>query len=243
MLQAIILLGGLGSRISRLFPDRPKALIPVAGQPFLERQIDWLSSLGIANIHLAAGHLAEAISAWAQARRADKLQLTHSAEPRPLGTAGGLKFIEAHVQSNPFLLLNGDSLLPKLDLAALQLAQRRGGGLATLALAQVATAQRYGAISCDAQDRINAFHEKSSAAAGWVNAGVYLMSKAIFGWIEPDKKLALETDIFPRLAAQRLLTACRVPEPLLDMGTPAGLANMERYFKNAPPKKTGRRLD
>jgi NDP-sugar pyrophosphorylase family protein len=274
MVQAIILLGGKGTRLSRLFPDRPKALAPVAGKPFLQWQLAWLARRGVRAIHLAAGHLADRISAWLDeqataaseggrwevegadgkvggggdrgkggwwrvegggatldvGRSGSPLMVTLSVEPAPLGTGGGLKYVESHVCSDPFLVLNGDTLLPNLDLAALEQAHRQARPVATLAAARLRQTGRYGTIEVDKQNRIRAFLEKAERSEGLVNGGVYLAERSLLAAIEPGKTLSLETDIFPALAAQGRLQAFPVPPPLLDMGTPEGLAAMEQYL-------------
>ena len=258
-IQAVLLLGGRGTRLSRLFPDNPKALAPVAGQPFLQRQVEWLAGAGIADIHLAAGYMAEAILEWIKqkeittsprqveasgplrlcrdgrgqrsgVRGGHAISLTCSVEPAPLGTGGGLKFAEQHIRSNPFFVLNGDSLLPQLDFAAFRQAHEQAHPLASIAVSQIRGTGRYGTIEFDNQNRILAFREKAERAQGWVNGGVYLVETKALALIEPGKALSLETDVFPRLAAQGHLRAFPVPPPLLDMGTPAGLAAMEDYF-------------
>ncbi len=244
-MQAIILLGGKGTRLSRMFPNQPKALAPVAGQPFLQRQLSWLAGAGITDIHLAAGHLAECIATWVDGAATAEpfkngpgmlnlgcsgLNITFSKESAPLGTGGGLKFVEQHIRSNPFLVLNGDSLLPQLDIAAFQRAHDRARPLASIAVTKIMGTGRYGTIEFDDQNRILAFREKAELAQGWVNGGIYLLESKALALIAPGKPLSLETDIFPRLAKQGHLWAFPVPPPLLDMGTPEGLAAMEHYF-------------
>jgi|GEM_PF-413795 len=281
MVQAIILVGGKGIRISRLYPDRPKALIPVAGIPFLEHQLAWLSQGGVRDIHLASGHMSEAIQEWlcpAEARSqksevrgqrlarhsqpsrgeggseiskktdgihgqlfriskaiffpfSSDLSLSFSAEPSPLGTGGGLKHVEKHIRSDPFLVLNGDSFLPHLDFAAFRQAHEQADPLASLAVTTIRETGRYGTIEFDPDRRISAFHEKAERQEGWVNGGAYLMDKKALAPFAVGKKISLETDIFPELAAQGQLRAFPVPPPLLDMGTPEGLSAMERYFE------------
>jgi NDP-sugar pyrophosphorylase family protein len=117
--QAVILLGGRGTRIAAQYPDRPKALVPVCGRPFLEWQLDWLRAGGITRVLLAAGHLADVLERHLAARPPDGLDLVLSREPEPLGTGGALKFAEPLLASDPVLVLNGDSLAPRLDVSTL----------------------------------------------------------------------------------------------------------------------------
>jgi NDP-sugar pyrophosphorylase family protein len=135
MIQAVILAGGKGTRMSALYSDRPKALVPVAGRPFLERQLEWLATGGIARVHIAAGYLAEKVQTWlegigtriqgsgfsAQAPftiHHSPFTVSISREPSPLGTGGGLKFAEPWIEGDFFFVLNGDSLLPNLGKKA-----------------------------------------------------------------------------------------------------------------------------
>lgn len=118
MRQAVILAGGRGTRLSTLWSDRPKALVPVAGRPFLEWQLRWLARGGIARVHIAAGYKADQLAAWLQEKKTENISI--SVEPVPLGTGGGLKFAEPWIQSDPFLVLNGDSLLPNLVFQTLE---------------------------------------------------------------------------------------------------------------------------
>ena len=254
-MQAILLVGGRGTRLSSLYADRPKALVPVAGRPFLERQVELLVRSGIRRIHLAAGHLADQLAEWLRERgtaeapdrfRWGGAQVSISREPAPLGTGGGLKFIEPWIETDPFLVLNGDSLLPRLDFPMFgkneaefskqwektgvhfpNIGQCPPGWLA---VTRIEEAGRYGTVDFDKDGRVLAFREKAQREGGWVNGGVYLLSRVLLSAIEPGRSLSLETDIFPAWAAAGLLRAFRAPPPLLDMGTPEGLSAMSAFF-------------
>ena len=277
IMQAIILLGGQGTRLRDLYPDRPKALVPVAGRPFIDWQIDWLRRGGVTEVHLAAGFMAEQIEAWAATQGA----VTVTREPTPLGTGGALKFIEPHIRSDPFLVVNGDTLLPKLDFQRLgkqhqtssndwkittrnfqrleneaenvsndclpahdapgsslpmtsdieELSlDRRQAGKTCIAVTRIEQAGRFGTVEFDVDGRVTAFREKADRQAGWINGGVYLMDRRVLDRIPSDTFYSLETDLFPSLIASDLLFAHRTEPPLLDMGTPEGLAEMERIL-------------
>ncbi len=232
-MQALILLGGKGTRLRALCADRPKALVPVAGHPFLEWQIEWLSRGGIRDIHLAAGHLARPL-AEAAAAAPRRGPLTLAVEPEPLGTGGGLKFAELHLRSDPFLILNGDSLLPNLDFRALQ-AQPPEGALLTMAATFAADAGRFGTVRSDEHGRVTAFLEKAAAREGWINGGVYLARRALLDRIPAGRPVSLEHEVFPALCAEGKLAVFRAPPPLLDMGTPEGLEAMAAYLAAPAP--------
>ncbi|MFH1477253.1 MAG: nucleotidyltransferase family protein [Verrucomicrobiota bacterium] len=238
-MQAIILLGGKGTRLQGLYPDRPKALAPIAGRPFLEWQLAWLARHGISDVHLAAGYKAQAIRDWA-ATAMQGGAITVSAEPAPLGTGGGLKFTEKFIRTDPFLILNGDSLLPDLDFKAFTEDGSKSSALATLAITRIESAGRYGIVEFDARKRVTAFREKAVHTGGWINGGAYLAHQALLNHIEPDKNLSLETDVFPALCAKGQLGVFFSTPPLLDMGTPDGIRSMEEYLRNPVVNKARR---
>ena len=244
--QAVILLGGKGTRIAERFPDRPKCLVPVAGRPFLEWQFDWLKRNGVVRILLAAGHMADVLEAYLAARKPDGLEIVLSREPRPLGTGGALKFVEPQLVSDPVLVVNGDSLAPNLDFSTVWKkvfhgAEKNGGFFhavekkfprcGKILATPIENAGRYGTMEFDPDGFVTAFREKAERSAGFVNTGIYLLPREILAAIPAGPAVSLETEIFPALAAERRLVAIPIPPPLLDMGTPDGLAAMEAFLR------------
>ena len=236
--QAVILLGGKGTRIAERFPDRPKCLVPVAGRPFLEWQFDWLNQNGVVRILLAAGHMADVLEAYLAARKPDGLEIVLSREPRPLGTGGALKFVEPQLVSDPVLVVNGDSLTPKLDFSTLwktghgffHTVEKKFPRCGKILATPIENAGRYGTMEFDPDGFVTAFREKAERSAGFVNTGIYLLPREILAAIPAGQAVSLETEIFPALAAERRLVAIPIPPPLLDMGTPDGLAAMEAFL-------------
>ena len=228
---AVVLCGGLGTRLRGLHPSLPKALAPVAGRPFLAWQLDWLRSQGVRRIVLASGYRAEQIEAWlAEPRdRYPELEIKLEPEPEPLGTAGALVRLLPKL-GDTFFALNGDTLLPGLDLGRLAT-----GSMAPAVLAAV-EAPNEGSPSCielSAEGLVSRFHPPDSAPASTsrprlVNGGVYLLSKTELDLF--PKARSLEQEVLPKLAAQGRLGAVVTPPPLLDMGTPEGTAAMTAYL-------------
>jgi len=101
-IEAVILLGGKGTRIQSLYSDRPKCLVPVAGKPFLLWQLEWLKRGGFQRIHLAAGHMAAVLQEWVATNAPAGMEITLSVEPEPRGTGGAIRFAEPWIQSDPF---------------------------------------------------------------------------------------------------------------------------------------------
>lgn len=245
---AIILLGGKGTRIAALYGDRPKCLVPVAGKPFLLWQLEWLRRGGVHRVHLAAGHMADVLIKWLETDAPKDMEITYSVEPEPRGTGGAIKFVESWISGDTFFVLNGDSLTPSLKFQSLELCHQKSSNhwnfskassrnhvgnqpLITIAIARIEKTGRYGTVEFDEHDRATAFLEKADRESGWINTGIYCVSRKVLDQIAPDKNISIETDIFPALAAQSRLGVFRTDPPMLDMGTPEGLQEMELYFR------------
>jgi NDP-sugar pyrophosphorylase family protein len=233
-MQAVILAGGLGKRLQALHPDLPKALVPVAGKPFLHWQLHWLWRDGIDRVHLVLGYRASDIQAWTRDNTPHGLTVTTCVEPSPLGTGGAVKFAEPFVASDPFLVLNGDSLLPALHFAELLEAHRTLGGEITLAVTRIEEAGRYGTVEFDAAGKVAAFREKAQRESGFINGGVYVLNCSALNLIPVGRAVSLETETFPSAAARGVLRAFRCEPPLLDMGTEEGLATLNRHLSKHP---------
>ncbi|MGD9873615.1 MAG: sugar phosphate nucleotidyltransferase [Kiritimatiellia bacterium] len=243
-IQAILLVGGTGTRIQAVHSDRPKGLVPVAGKPFLQWQVEWLTSQGICDIHLAAGHLGEQLVQWGTDYSTSHpgIRITASVEPERLGTGGGLKYIENQIRSDPFLVLNGDSLAPNLKFQSLEVFHKKVPTIGSfspkssnhwkfsIAVTQIEESGRYGTVEFNKDGLVTAFREKAQRNAGWINAGVYMVDRGILSLLEPGRTCSLETELFPNLCADGKLAAFPCPAPLLDMGTPNGLKVMEAFL-------------
>lgn len=239
---AVILVGGRGTRLSSLHPGIPKALVPVAGRPFLQWQLEWLLRGGVRRAHLACGHMAGQIIDWAGGAPVPGMELSCSAEPFPLGTAGGLLFAARSAKGDPFFAINGDSILPNLRFESMALALENGDADAAMAVTSMQEAGRYGTVEIGADGRIGAFREKAGRGRGWVNAGVYLLRRSVLTDVPENRPVSLETDVFPALAEAGRLAAYRESPPMLDMGTPGGIAAMSEYLsKSRAPSGEGRK--
>jgi NDP-sugar pyrophosphorylase family protein len=221
----------LGTRISHLYPELPKALIPIAGKPFVVWLIEWLQGGGIESVHFAAGHLADELVVFVNRLAKSGEGVTIAREDRPLGTAGALKFAHAYICSDPFLVVNGDSMLPQLDFSALERSHHESDALATLVVTRVERAGQYGTVIFGEDGLLTTFREKRDNTAGWVNGGVYIVDADVMGRIQPGVKTSLETQVFPELARAGAIRAFPTEPPLLDIGTPKGVVATESYFR------------
>ena len=218
--QAVILCGGLGTRLGQLTAATPKPLLPVGGVPFLQILIQEIARSGVRNFLLLAGHHADQVVAFADTV-ADKLNLTINVEvaieARPAGTGGALYEAGSRLAES-FLLLNGDSLL---DLPLWQLDQllaAQADAIGAIALREVADCGRYGKVEL-AGSRITSFAEKQTGAgAGMINGGVYLFRRSVLDYLQAD--CSLERDVLPVLAAQRRLFGRETRGFFIDIGLP-----------------------
>ncbi|HKI38700.1 MAG TPA: nucleotidyltransferase family protein [Gemmataceae bacterium] len=222
-----ILAGGLGTRLRSVVSDRPKVLAPVGGRPYLTYLLDQLASAAIPEVVLLAGYGAGQIRD-ALGETYGPMRLVYSVEPAPLGTAGALRLALPHLPSSTVLLLNGDSYCD-VDLGAFRRCHRGG---ASLALARVPDASRFGQVRVGRDGRVIRFEEKGAAdGPGWVNAGIYLLDRSLIEEIPPRRPTSLERDLLPGWVLARCVRGFRCGGRFLDIGTPQSYAEAEDFFR------------
>ena len=216
--QAIILVGGAGTRLKPLTQDTPKPLLEVAGRPFVEYLLDALAAMGLREIILSCGHLGEQVQARYDNRQWGQAKVTCFVEPQPAGTAGALALLYEHLHEH-FLLLNGDSILPFSYIAlakTLQTYLPDRLGVLTLTSAPQG-ARRYGGVRLGDDQLIEAFVSPGESAQ-WINAGVYAFAKTAFASCPHPS--SLEQDWLPRLAAAGQLSGTVCTGNFIDIGIP-----------------------
>lgn len=211
--QAVILAGGLGTRLGLLTRATPKPLLPIAGQPFLSLLVRELQRYGL-DVVIVAGFEGRQIADQFENREGVRVLI----EPAPLGTAGALRFAIASLAER-FLLLNGDSLFDfnVLDLDCVPGAASAG---AVMAVRHVEDAGRYGAVHMVGH-RIESFAERSlDCNPGLINGGVSILARDVIAELPEGAALSIERDVYPVLAAQgRLLGRCYAGA-FIDIGIP-----------------------
>jgi mannose-1-phosphate guanylyltransferase len=237
-MQAVVLVGGEGTRLRPLTLETPKPMIPVMNTPFLERTLRRLKEAGIDDVILPAGYLPETITSYFGDGSDLGLKIRYVIEETPLGTAGALKNIAEHI-TGPFFVLNGD-VPTSLDLRAMRAAHERHGGLATLHLIKVDDPSAFGCVVHDADGRISAFVEKPAreeAPTDEVNAGTYLLEREVLDAIPAGRPVSIERETFPQLiAAGKALYAFTTDDYWIDLGKPeAYLASHRHIFDGSMP--------
>ncbi len=224
--QAVILCGGLGSRLGDLTQDTPKPLLPVDGAPFLELLIREITRFGVTRFLLLAAFQSDKIEAFAAelpARLGRDVTVEVAIEPDRAGTAGALFHARERLEDR-FFLFNGDSLLAT-DLLALEARLAADGAVGALALRPVDALGRYGVVTLDGQ-RVTAFGVSGDpAAAGLINGGVYAFSRAVVARLPP--RGALESDVLPHLAEEGALRGLVCDGFFLDIGVPEDYARAQ----------------
>lgn len=221
-IYVIILCGGLGKRLRPAVSDRPKVLAEIKDKTFLDILLDNLRGYGFKNIILCVGYLKEQIK---DHFNYDKdFNIIFSEEYESLGTGGALKNAGSLIKSDPFIVLNGDSIcdLNFKDFLDYHVNKR---ALMSMVLTRLQNTGDYGNVVIDGSNRIISFEEKiDTKVECLINAGVYMMQKEVFSYMPEEEKFSLEYDLFPKLVNYKCYGFITENE-LIDIGTP------ERYKK------------
>ena len=227
--EAVILAGGEGSRLKSVVSDRPKPMALVKGRPFMEWLLLGLRGQGVQRFVICTHYLNEIIlehfgdgSAWG-------VEIVYSHEPSPLGTGGAIAFAARQVKSDQLLALNGDSFC-EFNLSALMCFHQSQNARATIQLARVENCGRYGSVKVDANGRVEAFIEKSTAAAaGWINAGIYLIQSTAMKMVPENQNISMEYDVLPKWVGDGLC-AIQQEGTFIDIGLPETYQQAETIF-------------
>ena len=227
-MQAIVLVGGEGTRLRPLTSDVPKPAVTLVDRPFLAYAIEWLAAHGVTEVVLACGFLPDVLrAALADEEERAGVEIVYVAEPEPLGTAGAIRFAAEALGErleDRFLALNGD-VLADLDLSALLRAHSERGARATIGLHPVADSSAYGLVNCDAEGRVLEFLEKTGEAVpGEINAGAYVLERSVLDLVPSGRAVSIEREVFPRLVGDGLC-GLLLEGYWMDIGTP------ERYLQ------------
>ena len=228
---AVILAGGLGTRIRHLLGDRPKPLAVVAGRPFLEWLIRFLAKQGFTDIIVSAGYHAEMVAAFCAQLGLENVNVRCVIEETPLGTAGGfLNAIENDRNAN-WLVCNGDSLVCA-DLRRFSRILDDAPVEGALLALPVEDSSRYGRIRVDDESDLIAFNEKAGGP-GLINAGVYLLRKRAAAQFPDRRPLSFEMDVFPNLLRSGAkIRVEKVAAPFIDIGTESSLHAAGHFIKD-----------
>jgi len=225
--SVVILAGGRGTRLQGLFPDVPKPMVPVAGQPFLFWLTRWLAKHGLSHFVYSTGHLAPAIEHWVLDNTMPGIHREYCREERPLGTGGGLMNCIDSCR-DWIMVANGDSLVVRGVDRLLGLKDENvDGGLLGV---EVPDTSRYGRLQVDKNARLAGFSEKVPGK-GLVNAGVYIFSKDLLRQEVSQGPQSIEYDILPSFLSKNVCLSVidTGSAPFIDIGTPEAFVRAEQF--------------
>lgn len=226
-MQAIVLVGGEGTRLRPLTDEVPKPALTLVDRPFLAYMIEWLGAHGVTEAALACGFLPDQLQEALGEGEHGGVKLTYVTEPERRGTAGAIRFAAEALGErldDRFLALNGD-VLTDLDLTALLRAHEERGARATIGLYGVEDSSTFGLVECGAAGAVLDFREKTGEAVpGAINAGAYVLQREVLDLVPAGKEFSIEREVFPELVGAGLC-ALSLSGYWMDIGVP------ERYLQ------------
>lgn len=226
--EAIVLAGGMGTRLRTVVSDVPKPMAPVNGRPFLAYVLDDLVTQGIERVILAVGYKREVIVEYFGIEYRG-MELLYSVEEEPLGTGGAIKQAFDLVVGETAFVLNGDTYF-NVSLSELDTFHEARSADMTLALKPMKDFDRYGTVIIDESEKILGFEEKQHRTEGLINGGVYLFGKNI--WVGPElaEKFSFETEILEGLYATRTFCGMVSDTYFIDIGIPTDYERSQHDF-------------
>lgn len=230
--DAIILCGGLGTRLKDVQQGIPKILTPVGDKVLLDILIGQIVSAGVNRIILSLGHLSEKVVEYVNIIDRSNIEIVNVIESKPLGTGGALKLACSKSQSDYFLVVNGDSYtdIKPSDLLKFHI---RNKSFATMLAVKIKDIGQYGSVLVDSSGMIKSFEEKPTfkCTEGLINAGMYVFNRSILNEIKGGSMVSLEKDIFPSLIGNDFY-AYISENKFLDIGTPTSFFEAEKFFSD-----------
>jgi mannose-1-phosphate guanylyltransferase len=247
--DAVILVGGMGTRLRPLTLSAPKPMLPTAGVPFLTHLITRIRDAGVTHIVLGTSYRAEVFESYFGDGSALGVELEYVVETEPLGTGGGIRNVASTLRGDTVLVFNGD-VLSGGDLPALLAAHTAAEADVTLYLTKVDDPRAFGCVPTDADGRVSAFLEKDpNPQTDQINAGTYVFRRSVIDAIPAGRPVSVERETFPGLLAEGARVFGHVDTGYWrDLGTPAdfvaGSADLVMGFapSSALPGPTGAAL-
>ncbi|MCS7189613.1 MAG: sugar phosphate nucleotidyltransferase [Bacteroidia bacterium] len=173
--EAIVLAGGLGTRLRSVVAELPKPMAPIQGKPFLSYLLDYLANQGVRRVFLSVGYKAEVITEWLSAQTFS-FEVSAVVEDAPLGTGGAIAHAWSVTEAETVAVMNGDTFFP-IRLSEFFMFHKKEGTPVSLALARISPADRYGVVELEGS-RVKAFQEKVQKPWGWIYGGIALIESA-----------------------------------------------------------------
>jgi D-glycero-alpha-D-manno-heptose 1-phosphate guanylyltransferase len=228
--EAIILAGGLGTRLKGIVDDVPKVMAPVNGRPFLEYLLDFLDNNVIEHVVLSVGYKHEIIQNHFS-NQYKSIAIDYCIEEEPLGTGGGIKKAFDYIKGTKALVLNGDTMF-RVNLPKILEFHFSKSSKFTIVLREVKDVSRYGSVEMDAHQRITRFNEKGEQSGpGSINGGVYLINKKFFTVNKFPEKFSLEKDCMETMYKQYPFYGSVCKQYFIDIGIPEDYQKAQHEFE------------
>ena len=228
---AIILAGGMGTRLKTIISDLPKPMAPIMNVPFLTYQLNYLKHFSIKKVIFSVGYLSEKIIAHYN-QSFENISIEYSIEKNPLGTGGGIRMAMSNLNEDLVLILNGDSFFD-LDLEQFYNLHLEQKSEFSLALRYVNNSERYGNIEFNSSNQITSFIEKNQLnQSGYINAGVYILSKKLYLQnTNSNINFSIEKDFFEKQLNQLIIKGFEFKDYFIDIGIPEDYLKAQDDFK------------
>ncbi len=232
--EAIVLAGGLGTRLRSVVADRPKCMAEVAGRPFIAYLTEWLRSEGIDRIVFAVGYMRECVEQWAETERDGILrgiETAWSVETEPLGTGGAVKQASEICRGRRVAVINGDTMF-HASLQQLGRESEGSGRPVTIALKEMTDFDRYGTVNFDSlTGAVTSFNEKKPCERGLINGGIYVIDRDSSLFDGLPTKFSFETSVLEPQAAAGNVGGVRSDGYFIDIGIPEDFAKAQEDFR------------
>lgn len=226
---AIILVGGLGTRLRTVVADRPKPLALVRGKPFLVHILEWLAAQGICEIVLCTGYKADFIRKTIGSGADYGLRIKYTIERELLGTGGAVAQGLKKIKTKDAFVLNGDSFVD-ISLPALFARHQKTKAQFTMTIIPCREKKRYGGLTRNQKGWVKSFKEKGENAP-YMNAGVYCVSQKLRTQFPRQKKWSLEHDFFTHTKTKKVMTYLSKKAHFIDIGVPKDYKKVQNFFK------------
>jgi D-glycero-alpha-D-manno-heptose 1-phosphate guanylyltransferase len=226
--HAIILAGGLGTRLRSAVPDLPKCMAPVAGKPFLQHLIEYLQQAGINHFIFSLGYMHEVILDFLQTNYPN-LSYDYVVEDEPLGTGGAIQKACHKCEAKNVLIANGDTMF-KADVKKLFSFHLQHHADCTIALKPMYNFDRYGVVEIDADAHIKTFKEKQHYSEGLINGGIYIVNKTSLLSLSLPERFSFEKDYLEKYCQAQNMMGLIAEDYFIDIGIPEDFERANREF-------------
>ncbi len=230
-MEAIVLAGGLGTRLQGVIGAYPKCMAEVNGRPFLAHIFDYLDWQKCTRVVLSLGYKHRIVTDWLEGLDYLPFEVDCVIEDEPLGTGGGIQAAREEAAADDVAILNGDTMF-MVNLKEQFQFHQASKATTTLALKEMHEFDRYGVVNVDAKGVITAFEEKQYRKTGLINGGVYIINKEAFMAKQLPEKFSFEKDYLERFMNEKKFYGFKSDGYFIDIGVPADFARAQEDFKN-----------